>query len=84
MLRYACQYSFQEFMKLLSDVWLAADLGWISIPREKLLEEMCIRDRVGALEGRAVAAHCVYVDDTDMQILAKHGVGCLLYTSRCV
>lgn len=31
-LRYACQYSFQEFMKLLSDVWLAADLGWISIP----------------------------------------------------
>lgn len=51
-LRYACQYSFQEFMKLLSDVWLAADLGWISIPREKLLEAM-IESQPSSLQARA-------------------------------
>jgi len=39
-MRYACRYSFQEFMELLSDVWLAADLGWISLPREALLKAM--------------------------------------------
>ncbi|MFR1759672.1 MAG: ATP--guanido phosphotransferase [Christensenellaceae bacterium] len=51
-LRYACQYSFQEFMKLLSDVWLAADLGWISIPREKLLEAM-IESQPSSLQAKA-------------------------------
>ncbi len=51
-LRYACQYSFQEFMKLLSDVWLAADLGWISIPREKLLKAM-IESQPSSLQERA-------------------------------
>ncbi len=37
---YAYQYSFQEFMKLLGDIWLAADMGWVALPREKLLELM--------------------------------------------
>ena len=51
-LRYACQYSFQEFMKLLSDAWLAADLGWLSIPREKLLEAL-IASQPASLQQRA-------------------------------
>lgn len=32
-------------------------------------------ERVGALDGRAVAAHCVHVDETDIEILAERGVG---------
>jgi len=51
-LRYAAQYSFQEFMKLLSDVWLAADLGWLPIPGEKLLQAL-IESQPASLQARA-------------------------------
>lgn len=36
---------------------------------------VALLEQVGALEGRAVAAHCVYVDENDIRILAGHGVG---------
>ena len=51
-LRYAAQYSFQEFMKLLSDVWLASDLGWLPIPGEKLLQAL-IESQPASLQARA-------------------------------
>jgi protein arginine kinase len=62
-LRYAYQYSFQEFMRLLSDVWLAADLGWISIPRETLLKAM-IESQPASLQ--KLASQSMSSDERDL------------------
>jgi 5-methylthioadenosine/S-adenosylhomocysteine deaminase len=34
-------------------------------------------DRIGVLGPDIVAAHCIFVDDTDRKILAQHNVGCV-------
>lgn len=33
-----------------------------------------LAEKTGLFEGRAIAAHCVFVDDTDIEILARKGV----------
>jgi 5-methylthioadenosine/S-adenosylhomocysteine deaminase len=34
-------------------------------------------ERIGILGPDVVAAHCIFVDETDRKILAQHGVGCV-------
>lgn len=34
-------------------------------------------DRIGLLGGDVVAAHCIFVDETDRALLAQRGVGCV-------
>jgi 5-methylthioadenosine/S-adenosylhomocysteine deaminase len=34
-------------------------------------------ERIGLLGPDVVAAHCIFVDETDRKILAQHGVGCV-------
>ena len=34
-------------------------------------------ERIGVLGPDVVAAHCIFVDETDRKILAQHGVGCV-------
>lgn len=34
-----------------------------------------VLDRLGVLDGRTVAAHCIWLDEADIAILKKHGTG---------
>jgi 5-methylthioadenosine/S-adenosylhomocysteine deaminase len=50
---------------------------WDDSQKQNGMSPVAYLDKIGVLGPDVVAAHCIFVDATDRQLLAKRGVGCV-------
>src|SRR5450755_3253943 len=50
---------------------------WEDSEKQNGMSPVQYLERIGVLGPDVVAAHCIFVDETDRKILAQHGVGCV-------